>query len=65
MNVCLELSFLEKGEKGQNGEDLFIGGVFLLVEGELMLEFFVQLGYDLEVIKQEVFVVGGEELWGQ
>lgn len=64
-NACSELSSLEKGEKGQNGEDLSTGGASPSAEGEPMSESLVQPGHDSEATKLEAPAAGGEEPWGQ
>ncbi|GAB1296924.1 Protein HEXIM1 [Apodemus speciosus] len=63
--ACPELSALEKGEKGQNGEDLPTGGASPSAEGEPMSESPVQPGHDSEATKLEAPAAGGEEPWGQ
>lgn len=64
-NACSELSSLEEGEKGQNGEDLSTGGASPSAEVEPMSESLVQPGHDSKATKLEAPAAGGEEPWGQ
>ncbi|KAM5149655.1 protein HEXIM1 [Callospermophilus lateralis] len=63
--ACPESSFLEVGEKGQNGDDMSAGGVSSPAGGEPTSEALAQPCHDNEANKLGASAVGGEEAWGQ